>query len=110
MARKYTRRDWVVAAVILVAVLGAGLAFKGRLSPEPSAYAACAAEIRSASTNPSAAKIPYVKTRGELTAWAHGDGLRLQNQYGAMIDSSASCITDAEGRVIGLTINGDQIF
>lgn len=110
MARKYTLRHWIVAAAILAVGLGVGLAFQGRLAPPRSDYAECAAAIRGASKNPTSAKIPYAKTRGDLTAWAHGDGLRLQNQYGAMIDTTASCITDGRGTVTGLSINGETIF
>lgn len=110
MARQYTRRDWILAGVILAVVLGLGIAFQGRLAPPTSDYSVCAEAIRGASENPTAAEIPYVKTLNGLTSWPRGSGLRLQNQFGAMIDTTASCITDGRGNVTGLSISGETIF
>lgn len=71
-----------------------------------------------AAKNPSSAEVPYAKVRlirgegvkGEYVVnWRHGDGLRLQNGFGAMIDATAQCVT-ADGRITSLFINGESVL
>jgi hypothetical protein len=74
----------------------------------------CQETIRSQSLNPSNAEIPYSKnsgSRGEYSfSWPTASGLLLQNAFGAMISSSASCSVNKQtGRITLLTINGKKI-
>ncbi|WP_123769348.1 hypothetical protein [Vulcaniibacterium tengchongense] len=79
------------------------------------AVLACQEAIRMAAKNPSSAEIPYVAPRcypaEELCSvrWDHGDGLRLQNGFGAMIDTTAICIVK-RGAVTGLDLDGKSIL
>lgn len=107
---------WFVAAafaapVLLVTVgvfVFSTLADRPRAIQQPGrseSAVTCQRAIREASRNPSAAKIPapshYSQTeRGWRVAWRRGDGIRLQNGYGALIDHGAVCDTDRTGRVV----------
>lgn len=73
----------------------------------------CQHAIKQAAKNPSSADVPY--TRGTAIPggfryhWARGDGLRLQNGFGAMMDATATCEVDST-QITSLTINGNKII
>ncbi len=72
----------------------------------------CQQAITQTATNPSSAVVPYAADHGgkgeHYFAWPKGAGLTLMNGFGAHVDSSASCITTADGKTItSLTINGE---
>lgn len=97
----------IVSLALVTLVVGCG---GGEPSPQAVAQHACKQAILAAAKNPSAAKVPLGKNIGGYLSWPHGHGLRLQNDFGAMIDSTASCFTDGRGKVTGLSINGETIF
>jgi len=116
MARKYSMALWAACVVAVAAVLAVAYLYRGTL-PSGSggpAFVNCSNSIRSAVSNPSAAVIPYIPNRGTrgdgYYAWTHGSGLRLQNEFGALIDSTASCTTDINGTITSLSVNGESIL
>ena len=81
-----------------------------------SAQLLCADAIRLSAKNPSSAKIPHPQQRGRnadgpgfVINWPHGNGLRLQNGFGAMVDTTASC-TVTDGRVTRLLLDGNEML
>lgn len=104
----------IVVALIAIPLTGCG----GDLSPEGKVLIACQEAITMAAKNPSSAEVPYAKVKliaGEgvkgdyVVNWRHGDGLRLQNGFGAMIDATAQCFT-SDGRITDLSINGETVL
>lgn len=86
----------------------------GKSSPEAVAITQCQEAIRQVAKNPSAADVPYAKAvpdggGGYRMVWRHGDGLRLQNGFGAMIDTTAVCVIRA-GKVYALDVGDKQII
>lgn len=80
-------------------------------SPEQKAQALCRTALLNAVKNPSSAIVPpgnvvpanYLPAGdGYSVNWGRGKGLRLQNDFGAMIDSEAVCVV-ANGEVTGLS-------
>ena len=76
----------------------------------------CQEAIRRAAKNPSGAKIPPGSSRGVnadgpgyVVNWSHGAGLRLQNGFGALIDTTASCVA-VNNRVISLVLDGEKVL
>lgn len=77
------------------------------------AQAACIRAIKSSANNPSSAVIPYAantSTAGPFFFhWARGDGLRLQNGFGAMLDTEVMCAVDG-AKVVALVIDGKRLI
>jgi len=80
-------------------------------------FKVCEAEIRSATKNPSKAKIPYVSPvkstdaimkDSHLYIWKRGEGLEFQNGFGAMMDHSAECGI-LSGAIYSLQIDGESV-
>ena len=87
-------------------------------SPEQRAEALCSEALKKAAKNPSSVEIPSVKAKAwggfkpngqYLVRWEHGDGLRLQNGFGAMMDATAICWVDPDG-VFSLSINDKKVL
>ncbi len=106
--------------IVAIAVLGLAVAMLAgcKQSPEQRAEALCYEALKRAAKNPTSAEIPRpkvkpwdpAKSEGHyLVRWDHGDGLRLQNGFGAMLDATAVCWVD-EGGVFGLSINDVQVL
>ncbi|WP_155950186.1 hypothetical protein [Rhodanobacter sp. OR92] len=75
----------------------------------------CQQAIRQVAKNPSSAHVPYATDRGTAAehyfAWPKGSGLTMMNAFGANLDTSASCITTADGKTItSLTVDGKTIL
>lgn len=98
-----------MARMLIVLLLLSGC---GGATPSAAAVAqhACKQAILAVAKNPSAAKVPLGAGSDGYLSWPHGHGLRLQNDMGALIDSTASCFTDESGKVTGLSINGETIM
>ncbi|WP_414609886.1 hypothetical protein [Stenotrophomonas pavanii] len=73
----------------------------------------CMSAIQAASAEPSRTKVPYVKDMGSANehyfAWPAGAGLVFSETGGSTNPASASCVTNAEGTVTDMTINGSEI-
>lgn len=79
------------------------------------AFGACEKAIKSAAKNPSSAVIPsrpnLADSGGFMFAWKKGDGLLLQNAYGAKLDTTATCIVnDDKQTVMALVIDGKKLI
>lgn len=79
------------------------------------AFGACEKAIKSAAKNPSSAVIPnrpnMADGGGYLFDWKLGDGLLLQNAFGAKIDTAATCIVnDDKQTVMALVIDGKKLI
>lgn len=76
---------------------------------EQLAFAACQKMVALEAKNPSSAVVPKVKGERHKAMWQfkwkHGDGLRFQNAYGAMIDQTAECHAIGEN-VVQLNVGG----
>lgn len=75
----------------------------------------CQLAIKKASLNSEAARVPYRDVRTTdpefVISWPRGSGLLLQNEFGTMIESSASCAFDRRlQRITVLTINGKDVI
>lgn len=106
---------WMLAAVCVVVAIVVYMAPPARPNHTVNARMNCEMAIKASAKNPSAAKIPHVRNQGAggefYFAWPHGSGLRLQNGFGAMIDTSAACTVSANGRTVtSLSINGETII
>lgn len=103
---------WIfLAAVVAAAVAQVGC---GKGSPEAAAITQCQEAIRQVAKNPSGADVPYTKAAKEgadtyRMVWRHGDGLRLQNGFGAMIDTTAICVVRS-GKIYALDVGDQQIL
>ena len=98
---------WAVLGVIAMTGCGKG-------SPEAVAITQCQEAIRQVAKNPTSAEVPYTKATKEGSdtyrmIWRHGDGLRLQNGFGAMIDTTAICVVRA-GKIHALDVGDQQII
>ncbi len=73
----------------------------------------CMNAIQAASADPNRTKVPYVKDMGSANehyfAWPAGAGLVISETGGSAKPASASCVTNAEGTVTQMTINGSEI-
>ncbi|WP_411832306.1 hypothetical protein [Pseudoxanthomonas mexicana] len=83
-------------------------------SPEAVAITQCQEAIRLAAKNPSSTEVPYTRAQKEGDSsyrmiWKHGDGLRMQNGFGAMIDTTAICVV-REGKIYALDVGDKQII
>lgn len=104
-------RRFVAAAMAAMAVACAEKA------PEPPnlAFEACSEVLRNAAKNPTSAEIPVPETIVSETEirleWGHGDGLRFMNNMGAMLDTTATCLAEADGTTLKwVSIDGDRVF
>src|SRR6185312_3692474 len=82
---------------------------------EIQAQLACDKAIKAASANPSAAHIPYTPNMasagGYMFQWKKGDGLTLQNGFGAKLDTAVTCVVAEDGAtVIGLVVDGKKLI
>lgn len=98
---------WIVLALAALALTGCS---------ERQAVEACKAAIKEKATNPSAAVIPAPKNVGAgseftLVVWEKGDGLRLQNNFGALLDVAATCTySPSEKKVRMLKLDDDVVI
>ncbi|WP_457488446.1 hypothetical protein [Tardiphaga sp. P5_C10] len=98
---------WIVLALAALALTGCS---------ERQAVEACKAAIKEKATNPSAAVIPSpgdVASGKEIVFinWKRGDGLRLQNNFGALLDVSATCTySKATKQVDYLSLGNDVVI
>lgn len=105
----------VVAVLLTKCVANFGGQDDPRREARQQALWQCQEAVRSAAKNPSGAKIPYagVSEGGGLfhVDWRHGDGLRLQNGFGAMIDTTVACkVNMATMRVTYLMMDGKKLI
>lgn len=75
----------------------------------------CEAAIKAASKNPSSAVIPQPRVGESQTHhqfhWPHGHGLRLQNDFGALIDTTAVCNVDRKtARISSFEMDGEKLL
>jgi uncharacterized membrane protein len=103
---------WLGVAVI-AGVIGLGVfGTSDREQQGQDELLACQKRITQLAANPSGAEVPYTKPRavrgGFVFEWAHGDGLRLQNGFGAMVDTPGSC-AHVDGRIVEVVL-GDQVY
>lgn len=72
----------------------------------------CQQAIRAVAKNPSSAEIPPVADQGtdgnHSFVWPKGRGLTMMNAFGANLDTSAACTTNADGNKIVSLYVGDQ--
>lgn len=87
-------------------------------SPEQVAQVVCQEALKQAAKNPSSAEIPpgiveplsfVTDGTGYSVTWGHGKGLRFQNGFGAMLDSTAMCIV-RDGKVTRLGIDEKMVI
>lgn len=100
-----------MSGLIVVSLAQAGC---GKGSPEAVAITMCQEAIRQVAKNPTSAEVPYTKAEKEggdryRMIWRHGDGLRLQNGFGAMIDTTAICVVRG-GKIHALDVGDSQII
>ncbi len=82
---------------------------------EIQALAACSKALKRAAKNPSGINIPYTTdlatAGGYMFNWDKGDGLTMQNGFGAKIDTQATCVVAEDGTtVIGLVVDGKKLI
>lgn len=125
MARHARAERWkglaylaAVAGVVLLLGYGCSRVIgpaKDRDDTLLTAFQSCDRAIRLAAKNPSAAEVPFPPQRkrgpeGWNFYWLHGDGLQLQNGFGAHVEATAICSTDPTGsRVTGLLLDGRHV-
>ena len=102
----------MIVALVTISLTGCSI------SPQDKVLIACQEAVKVAAKNPSSAEIPYAKViriagegvKGDYVVnWRRGDGLRLQNGFGAMVDSTAQCFT-SNGSIKELSINGEVVL
>lgn len=77
------------------------------------AFGTCVTALKAFSKNPTTAAVPHVTPihrNGELYVfdWGHLSGLTFQNNFGAMLNTTASCAVNRE-TVISLIIDGEPV-
>jgi|SRR5690606_9512414 len=110
--------SWRAGLVLTVAMIAALIGIKSCMGSGPyaaDALSMCRQAIKAASANPSAAKIPSANNIGPeggefRFSWPHGSGLQLQNGYGAMIDTGATCSVSADGKRITFLFLNDEVL
>ena len=75
----------------------------------------CTKAIKAVTKNPSAAMIPYAtnlaESNGFFFVWKRGDGLRLQNESGALNDAEVTCAVQGDPmRITLLKIDGQRLI
>lgn len=115
----------VVRAILVVLIVGGGVYSCARLlntdipptTVEPSAMArdTCRTMLRALAKNPTSAEIPYARDIGSggthQFVWHRGDGLTMMNAFGANLDTSASCTTNAAGtEITALVVNDETVL
>lgn len=75
----------------------------------------CTKAIKAATKNPSAAVIPHsanqAQSSGFYFVWNRGDGLRLQNDFGALNDAEVTCAVQGDPmRITLLKIDGQRLI
>jgi hypothetical protein len=103
-------RGLIIGIVTLAAAAGCTHVDKA----EDLNFGTCAAVLKALAKNPSSARIPRARAidigDGHVQYdWRHGDGLALQNGFGAMIDTTASCVLN-NGALWILVLNDDRRY
>ena len=112
-ARKWEWWAFGAAAVVVACLVAFGP--KREPDPERVALETCVQAIKLSSRNSETARVPaevnVSETPDEFAfAWPRGQGLQLQNGFGAMLDAQATCLTDSTGKILSLTIDGKPII
>lgn len=108
-----TSRALVALAGLAIATLLSGC--QKADGPKDRALAICTEVIRGQARNPSSAEIPAptdhkVSESGQALIWAHGDGLRFMNGFGAKLDTSAKCFTTPSGLAVTQLYMEDRLI
>lgn len=110
---------WIVGLLVffLAVIFALSASEQSKHPGMTEAYDRCEQAVRLTAKNPTTAKIPNVRIDGRYRSygydfeWPIGTGLQMQNGFGAMIDTQATCgYNTATKSVVYLVIDDKTVF